>query len=143
MKRMIVILLACLCLTSCKTGEHIAVKNSRNASKVTSEAPKTTAKSMKQCLQSCEQINRSCLSQCKDSCRICQKEADKQAWKSYEEYYQRMKIQGTYRPRDWLSFRDPLKCRKVSCSCPGDLNVCIQQCGGEIKKKLLATPYCE
>lgn len=139
MKNLVLIFSVCFCLASCHTLQQVKEKH-----KVSSNIPvKTPAIVKERCLFRCEQIFKSCQSQCHDSCRQCQKAADKQAWKSYRAYYNRMKIQGTYRPRDWLSFRDPLQCRKVTCSCIGDLNVCTQQCGGEIKKKLRATPYCE
>ncbi len=142
MNKLLLVVMACFFIVGCHSIHHINGKKS-SIFKSTIKKSDSPVIIKRDCIYKCEQIYKACQKQCHNSCRKCQKEADKQAWKSYRSYYNKIKVEGTYRPRDWLSFRDPLQCRKVTCSCPADLNVCIQQCGGIIRKVLRATPYCQ
>lgn len=143
MKNILAICVSLFCLLSCKSGYIYKEKDINSARANLNKQSESTTVKIQRCLFRCEQLFKTCQSQCHDSCLQCQKQADKEAWENYQSYYRQMKAQGTYRPRDWLSFRDPLQCRKITCSCTGDLNVCAQQCGGKIEKKLRVTPYCE
>lgn len=138
MKRILLVLISCVFFVGCHNTYHKPSNSIANAKQTGS-----VAINKQNCIQRCEQRYTSCKRQCLNNCHRCQMKADKQAWKSYRSYYNEMKVQGSYRPRDWLSFRDPLQCRKVTCSCPADLNVCTQQCGGQIKKELRTAAYCE
>ncbi len=140
MKQLLILITTCFCLLGCHNIHNMKEKNDNQLKQYKGSS---SAVSQQQCFRKCEQIFKSCRSQCHDNCSQCQKIADNQAWKRYQAYCTRMKIQCSLRPRDWLSFRDPLQCRKVSCSCAADFNVCIQQCGGQIKKRLHVTPYCQ
>jgi hypothetical protein len=41
------------------------------------------------------------------------------------------------------SYRDPLQCRKVTCNCHADYQVCIQSCSGVIHKQLRVASACQ
>lgn len=143
MKKMILLSMLML-LSGCQTVHHEKNAVTKANQKAGIQANNKSVKdSGRACIDQCKNNFKSCRSQCHDNCTKCQKKANRKAWKNFCDYYSRMKIKGTYRPRDWLSFRDPLACRQVTCNCPADLNACIQQCGGRIKKKLRATPYCQ
>ena len=90
----------------------------------------------------CAQRFEACNQQCTDSCPLCSFVADKAAVEGSVRYKQEKIIMGGYFNRRLKSYRDPLQCRKVTCSCAADLMTCEQNCTGMIHKQLRAVPHC-
>lgn len=65
------------------------------------------------------------------------------AMKSYGRYVHEQEVQGGMVIQELKSYRDPLQCRKVSCNCMADYNVCVQGMSGIIHKRLQVNPACE
>ena len=97
---------------------------------------------MTQCKASCVQRANMCHKVCLNNCQQCSAYAEQSAAKNYLYYQHEQYIEGGVIARDLKSYRDPLQCRKVTCNCSADYNVCIQSCGGIIHKKLQVAPIC-
>ena len=94
------------------------------------------------CKQNCLKRAQSCAEQCHDNCHECSRSATRSAAMSYNKYKMEQVIQGGMMARDLNSYRDPLQCRKISCDCSADYQVCVQSCGGRIYKRLQTTKVC-
>lgn len=95
-----------------------------------------------ECKQQCLKKAYSCGRVCQDNCRGCSRSATKSASVSYNEYKTQLILQGGILSRDLNSYRDALQCRKITCDCSADYNVCVQSCGGRIHKRLQTTKVC-
>lgn len=80
---------------------------------------------------------------CEDNCQNCINKSINSAVKSYNRYVQEQKTQGGMVIQQLKSYRDPLQCRKISCSCMADYNVCLQGRSGIIHKRLQVNTACE
>lgn len=96
----------------------------------------------KQCLAQCTQRFELCNTSCSNNCALCQAEAKYSTIKNYAKYVHEEQVEGGYVTRGLKSYRDPLQCRKVTCSCGTDLMTCEQNCTGIIRKQLRTVPYC-
>lgn len=94
------------------------------------------------CIQSCKAKSEICETKCKNNCTNCSYCSDKEAAHSFLRYKHQQCVKGSKIARDLQSYRDPLKCRKTTCNCSADLNVCIQSCKGVIHKRLQVPPTC-
>lgn len=97
---------------------------------------------VKQCKQLCLDKFNSCTSTCVNNCRACSLESSYNSGKNYTKYVHEQQIQGEIIARELNSYRDPLKCRKITCNCSADLNTCTQGCTGVIHKRLQTVPFC-
>lgn len=97
---------------------------------------------VKQCQRLCVQRFEFCKQNCTESCPKCAAAADHKAITNFLEYLHEKRVQGGYVTRRLKSYRDPLQCRKVSCSCLSDFITCKQGCTGVIQKQLRSVPYC-
>lgn len=95
-----------------------------------------------QCKMRCLQQLHSCKQRCNDSCSICLVNSMESSASHYFNYTNEKQVEGGYINRRLKSYRDPLQCRKVSCSCMADLSTCNQACTGVIEKRLQSLPYC-
>jgi hypothetical protein len=100
------------------------------------------AKQVTQCKRSCLQQLNVCSQVCRNNCRQCGKVATCTAARNYNKYKNEQINQGGIIARDLNSYRDPLQCRKVTCNCLADYNVCAQSCEGVIHKRLQPVPAC-
>jgi hypothetical protein len=96
----------------------------------------------KACKAQCTERYNSCTKQCTNSCPQCTRNADQETLVNFLKYAKEEHVQGGAITRNLQSYRDPLECRKVSCSCYNDLMVCNQGCTGTIHKRLQSVPYC-
>jgi hypothetical protein len=94
------------------------------------------------CKASCDVRARECNKTCRNSCPQCTAYADQSTSESYLYYQHEQYVKGGIIARELKSYRDPLQCRKTTCNCPADYNVCIQACGGVVRKRLQVTPVC-
>jgi hypothetical protein len=94
------------------------------------------------CQQVCLRHLAYCNQQCKDSCPDCSCGATQCASLNYKQYIHEIQVQGGEVMRQLQSYRDPLKCRKVTCNCSSDFNTCNQSCTGVVQKRLQPSPYC-
>lgn len=102
--------------------------------------PKTT---YAVCAASCEQRSDQCNASCRNNCQQCQAFSKQTTMEHYRHYVHEQNVKGRSIARDLNSYRDPLQCRKITCNCRADYRVCIQSCGGVVKKQLQAAPYCQ
>lgn len=93
-----------------------------------------------QCLSSCRQHFDACQHKCANSCRICKAKSNISTNIRYEKYYHQQKLQGMAVNRNVESYKDPLRCLKISCNCVADLDACEQACTGLVRKQLKANP---
>lgn len=84
-----------------------------------------------------------CNAICRNNCKECTGLADLQAAKRFKDYKHRRTVQKKLVDLELQSFKDPLQCRKVTCSCQDDFRVCAQACKGKIKKNLKAKAVCQ
>ena len=96
----------------------------------------------KTCKLQCERQFVHCTDICQNNCPDCSINATKAAAKSYQNYINEICVRGGVVTRTLQSYRDPLKCRKPTCNCLGDLEVCMQSCYGEIHKSLTVARAC-
>lgn len=111
-------------------------------SSCTTQQDKDHAVYVAQCKFSCVQQRTVCNKVCTNNCPNCTAHAAQHTENTYKKYMRQEQIQGGIIFRELNSYRDPLQCRKVTCNCSADYNVCIQSCTGIIKKQLRALPYC-
>ena len=101
-----------------------------------------TTRDVIQCKKVCQQRVTSCSQTCKNNCVRCGAYADHKTAANYAHYVQTQAIQGEKPVRRLNSYRDPLQCRKTTCNCVADYEVCTQSCSGRIHKQLLVPPVC-
>lgn len=94
------------------------------------------------CKQSCQARFDVCQKACYRDCGDCQKTADGRMVRHYGHYVHEQYVQGGIISRELKSYRDPLQCRKATCNCWADLNVCAQSCTGVIHKRLQVASAC-
>jgi len=93
---------------------------------------------LKSCHIKCNMKLDICNKQCKNNALECAVKANIEASKNFKRYKKREFIQGKVLIEELQSFKDPLQCRKVTCSCQEDFRVCNQSCRGKIYKHLKA-----
>ena len=94
------------------------------------------------CKEACHARMRDCTQTCYNSCQLCSASANCSAEMHYNKYKQQQRIQGEPVIRSLKSYRDPLQCRKTTCECTVDHNVCLQACTGKLPKRLQVAPVC-
>lgn len=94
------------------------------------------------CKMTCKQRLDRCISLCQDCCGKCSLRSTAAATGSYNQYKREQCVQGKSIVRQLQSFRDPLKCRKTTCECSADYDVCMQSSSGVIHKQLQVVPAC-
>lgn len=94
------------------------------------------------CKASCQQKSVQCNKTCRNSCSQCQAYVRQYSAEHFRRYAQEEYVKGGQIARDVRSYSDPLQCRKTSCSCAADYQMCMQSCGGVIHKQLQAAPVC-
>lgn len=122
-------LLCCMtliCLASCATQQKFVSKST----------------SLSQCKMTCVQRYQECASLCVDNCPTCCNASSNSTALKYTKYLHEQRIEGAIIARELNSYRDPLQCRKTTCNCTADFNICNQGCTGIIQKRLRAVPYC-
>lgn len=97
---------------------------------------------LKDCSLQCNAKINKCKKQCRNNIQECNALANMQAALRFKEYQKRQVIQGIIVNEELQSFKDPLQCRKVTCSCQEDFRVCKQSCRGKIYKYLKASADC-
>lgn len=95
-----------------------------------------------QCKAVCVQHFEYCRQNCSNNCPTCSAESQKKTAVDYINYLRERNIEGKMVMRELNSYRDPLKCRKVSCDCIADFTICNNSCAGVIKTRLQYVPYC-
>lgn len=93
---------------------------------------------LKSCHLQCNMNLDICNKQCRNNEHKCEVMANMQAALRFKEYKKREITQGQIVNEELQSFKDPLQCRKVTCSCQEDFRVCKQSCTGKIYKHLKA-----
>ncbi len=94
------------------------------------------------CQKNCESRVVACNKTCRNNCQQCNAYAKEKTAKSYYRYQHERYVKGEMLALELNSFRDPLQCRKTTCNCRADYQVCMQACGGVIHKRLQVTPAC-
>ncbi|OGV35916.1 MAG: hypothetical protein A3E88_08195 [Legionellales bacterium RIFCSPHIGHO2_12_FULL_35_11] len=87
-------------------------------------------KTLKGCHLACYAVNDKCNETCINTCKNCNAQSFVQAAKRFKLYKHQRCVQGEIVDLELQSFRDPLQCRKTTCSCKDDLRVCMQSCRG-------------
>lgn len=95
------------------------------------------------CKASCNKKVSKCNRLCSNNCAQCRSKAFSSTNKSYNMYLHEQRLQGLRVARELNSYRDPLQCRKITCNCPADYQVCMQLCGGVIYKQLRVASVCQ
>lgn len=101
-----------------------------------------TRADMPACQASCLEQASKCSQRCNNNCQQCSAQESRSTVNDYIDWKQGQLVQGKVVSRELNSFRDPLQCRKTTCNCSADYNVCIQSCGGVIRKQLYVAPLC-
>lgn len=94
------------------------------------------------CKMSCVKRAQVCNKLCHNNCKRCIIGSCRKANSHYQRYRHEQCLKGGIIARNVNSYRDPLKCRKVTCNCRADFSICVQSCTGAIKKRLQAPPLC-
>jgi len=100
------------------------------------------AKEQIACKKNCVERFKTCSQVCDNSCQTCSLAANCGAAHNYNRYKHEQSVQGGIIARELKSYRDPLQCRKTTCNCMADYNVCTQSCTGVIHKRLQVGPAC-
>lgn len=95
-----------------------------------------------QCKMSCDQRKAACSKTCRNNCAQCSTAANNRRVVQYNHYVHEQRVKGKNIALQLNSFRDPLQCRKVTCNCAADYQICLQSCGGVIQKTLKNAPLC-
>jgi hypothetical protein len=90
----------------------------------------------------CEQRLAQCRRVCINHCSHCVNKSLRSMADNYARYIHEQNTQGKRRIRQLNSYRDPLQCRKVTCNCEADYNMCKQANTGIIHKSLQVVPVC-
>lgn len=96
----------------------------------------------KVCIAACQQQLSVCQQTCDNSCQKCCAKSNQSTVSHYYQYKERQRIQGAGITRDLNSYRDPLQCRKTTCECIVDYQVCTQSCSGKLPKRLHEVLVC-
>ncbi|MDF1757759.1 MAG: hypothetical protein P1U74_05635 [Legionellaceae bacterium] len=99
-------------------------------------------KQQKTCRLKCAETRDECGRTCINSCRNCKALSYIQASQRFKRYKSQQNVQGEIVNLELQSFKDPLQCRKTTCSCPDDYRVCLQSCQGKIHKGLRVAAAC-
>ncbi|MDI9818247.1 MULTISPECIES: acyltransferase [unclassified Legionella] len=94
------------------------------------------------CQVSCQNKAASCKQACRNNCPQCCSFSNKSAIKKYNHYKHEVCVKGEFLTLQLNSFRDPLQCRKTTCNCQADYQVCMQACSGMVYKSLRVAPGC-
>lgn len=95
------------------------------------------------CVATCEHRANLCAASCKNNCQNCLASARESSFLSYKHYVHEQCVKGGIVTRELKSYSDPLQCRKITCNCPSDYQVCMQSCGGVIRKQLRVASVCQ
>lgn len=87
------------------------------------------------CASACAIRMAECTKTCRNNCPLCSVQANEKAAKKYKKYQCEQIIKGKIIALQLNSFRDPLQCRKITCDCPADYEVCMKSCGGRVLKR--------
>ena len=87
------------------------------------------------------QLNQ-CKIECRNNCSTCSRFEIAQAADAFKHYVYEQRMKGARVIRSLNSYRDPLQCRKTTCNCVQDFQVCHQACTGFIHKELKVPPVC-
>ncbi len=99
-------------------------------------------KDFENCKKICENRLSACAKTCHNNCRHCFVKANQSTAASYLRYVRECRLRGNDVVLLLNSFRDPLQCRKTTCNCSSDYQICMQSCGGVIYKSLQVAPLC-
>lgn len=124
-KQIVGAMLCCLMLVSCKTHVIYTSKSKANIAA---------------CQQTCEIKASACRQTCRNNCQRCCGSSTQTTIKTYKRYKHEVCVKGDFLTLQLNSFRDPLQCRKTTCDCRADYQVCMQACSGMIYKSL--RPVC-
>ena len=80
------------------------------------------------CKSTCRQQQGICQTRCHDHCQECGWQESKITAKHYSEYKHQQFVQGIPVVRTLNSYRDPLRCLKITCDCRADYRLCVQSC---------------
>ncbi|KTC78346.1 acyltransferase [Legionella brunensis] len=92
------------------------------------------------CQLSCENRATACKQTCRNNCPRCCQFSTKTTVTNYKHYKHEVCVKGDFLTLQLNSFRDPLQCRKTTCDCRADYQVCMQACSGMVYKDL--RPVC-
>lgn len=93
------------------------------------------AQEVRACHTTCQQKLQECGQVCHDNCFECTQRAIQRAVRHDAQYLREQCVQGRIITRELKSYRDPLQCRKTTCNCWADYQVCAQSCTGIIHKQ--------
>ena len=91
---------------------------------------------IRQCLLHCEQRYQTCLSVCDDNLADCNMKSQARSAVHFAHYRHQQTMKGQVVTAETKAFQDPLACRKTTCDCVEDKNMCHQACRGFINKRL-------
>lgn len=94
------------------------------------------------CKASCDKRLNACTKLCRNNCPQCLAAASQSTARTYAHYVHEQYVKGGFIALQLNSFRDPLQCRKTTCNCRADYQICMQSCGGVISKRLQHVPLC-
>ena len=94
------------------------------------------------CKVLCQHRLVACGQTCHDNRRLCGISAKATAARAYRQYQHEEFVKGGFIARDLNSYRNLLQCRKTTCNCHADYDVCYQSCTGVIHKSLQVPPAC-
>ena len=97
---------------------------------------------IERCNITCMQHFAFCKQHCINNCKNCSIASTQSATKYFAKYVHEREVEGKKVMRELNSYRDPLQCRKITCDCLSDLEICKMGCTGVIKKRLQKIPYC-
>ncbi len=95
-----------------------------------------------ECKKECIKQFQLCHNTCKNNCGFCTHFHNNAALHRYDRYKNEQCVQGKMITRQLQSYRDPLKCTKVTCNCHDDYTVCSQSCQSVIQKSVKIVPIC-
>jgi hypothetical protein len=93
------------------------------------------------CHTQCRTQLTTCAVICQNSCAVCSQEVQCKTDETYRQYVAQQRAQGLTVARERNSYRDPLACKKFTCDCMSDYDLCKQRCSGKVKP-LLQNPTC-
>lgn len=94
------------------------------------------------CMTTCESRLAACSKVCRNNCSQCTAAAAQSTIRHSAHYEHEQYVKGALIALQLNSFRDPLQCRKTTCNCTGDYQICVQSCGGAIAKRLQHVTLC-
>ena len=99
-------------------------------------------KELKTCKMQCSAVLAQCNQICVNNCTNCTRIANENALQRFNVYKNKQIVEGKKLVLELNSFKDPLQCRKITCSCKDDFQVCVQSCQGRIHKNLKVVAAC-